>query len=110
VEETNGLEKSKVEYATYMFTVYILKTSGNTLYIGQTKDLNKRLEIHRQKSVKSAKYLKYFESFCVVYTENYETRSEAMKREYQLKQLTKNQKEELIKSAQSSILFKPSTS
>lgn len=81
-----------------MFTVYILKTSANTLYIGQTNNLEKRLEEHKAKSIKSAKYLRAFGSFELVYKEEYPTRSEALKREYELKQLTKTQKERLIKS------------
>ena len=40
--------------------------------------------------------MRYFSSCDLVYSEKYPTRSEAMKREYQLKQLTKAQKESLI--------------
>ena len=80
-----------------MFYVYILRTSANTLYIGQTNNLEKRMEEHRSKTIKSSKYVRSFESFELVYSEKYETRSEAMKREYQLKQLSKVQKEELVK-------------
>lgn len=80
-----------------MFFVYILRTSGNTLYIGQTNNLEKRLAEHKSKSVRSAKYLRAFESFELVYTEKFNTRTEALKREYQLKQLSKIEKEQLIK-------------
>lgn len=79
-----------------MYFVYILKTSGNTLYIGQTGDLEKRLKEHKEKSVRSAKYIKYFDSFELVYLEQFATRSEAMKRESQLKKLSRSQKEVLI--------------
>jgi putative endonuclease len=79
-----------------MYFVYILKTSGNTLYIGQTNDLEKRINEHREKSARSAKYIKYFDSFELVYSEKFKTRSEAMKREAQLKKLTRSQKEALI--------------
>lgn len=78
------------------YFVYILRTSSNTLYIGQTNNLEKRLKEHKEKSSKSAKYMKYFSSCDLVYSEIYPNRSEAMKREYQLKQLTKPQKESLI--------------
>ncbi|MFH0936742.1 MAG: GIY-YIG nuclease family protein [Candidatus Daviesbacteria bacterium] len=78
------------------FTVYILRTSSNTLYIGQTNNLEKRLKEHQSKISKSAKYIKYFESFHLVYSEEYPTRAEAMKREYQLKKWTKAKKEALI--------------
>lgn len=79
-----------------MFFVYILRTSANTLYVGQTNNLEKRMGEHRSKTIKSSKYVRSFESFELVYSEPFDTRSEAMKREYELKQLTKAQKEKLI--------------
>lgn len=79
-----------------MYFVYILKTSGNTFYIGQTNDLERRLKEHKEKSDRSAKYIKYFDSFTLVYSESFETRSQAMKREAQLKKLTRARKEALI--------------
>lgn len=79
-----------------MFTVYILRTNKNTLYIGQTNNLEKRLKQHRNHNSKSSKYVRSFDSFELVYTEEFPTRSQAMKREWQLKQLTKPQKEALI--------------
>jgi putative endonuclease len=82
-----------------MFFVYILRTSANTLYVGQTNNLEKRMDEHRSKTIKSSKYIRSFESFELVYSEKYETRSEALKREYELKQLTKAQKEALILSS-----------
>lgn len=79
-----------------MYFVYILKTSGDTFYIGQTNDLERRLKEHREKSARSAKYINYFDSFTLVYSEKLETRSLAMKHEAQLKKLTHVQKENLI--------------
>jgi len=78
------------------FFVYILRTSSNTLYTGQTNNLERRLKEHKTKSSKSAKYIRCFDSANIVYKEEYKTRSEAMKREAQLKKLTKKQKEDLI--------------
>lgn len=79
-----------------MYTVYILRTSANTLYIGQTKDLKKRLSEHKKKTGKSAKYMRYFSSFELVYAESKRTRSDALKREVALKRLTRAKKELLI--------------
>ncbi len=79
------------------YFVYILRTSSNTLYIGQTNNLNKRLLEHKNKTSKSAKYIKYFDSFQLVYSEKYPTRIEAMRREYQIKHWTKAKKEALMK-------------
>ncbi len=82
-----------------MFTVYILRTNKDTLYIGQTNNLEKRLLEHKTK--KGSKYLKAFSSFALVYKEELETRSAALKREYELKQFSKLQKERLIAGASS---------
>ncbi|QQG43323.1 MAG: GIY-YIG nuclease family protein [Candidatus Daviesbacteria bacterium] len=78
------------------YFVYILRTSSQTLYIGQTNNLEKRLKEHQNKTSKSAKYIKYFDSCQLVYTEEYPTRIEAMRREFQLKKWTKAKKESLI--------------
>ncbi len=78
------------------YFVYILRTSKNTLYIGQTNNLEKRLEEHKSKTAKSAKYIRSFPSFELVYSEVYNSRKEAMQREYQLKSWTKAEKETLI--------------
>lgn len=82
-----------------MFFVYILRTSSNTLYIGQTNNLEKRLKEHKNKSSRSAKYIRYFSSFKFVYSEKYPTRKEAMRREWQLKSWTRSKKEALIQKA-----------
>lgn len=79
------------------YYVYILRTSSNTLYIGQTNNLEKRLKEHKSKNSKSAKYIKCFLSFELVYSEKYSSRAEAMQREWQLKKWTKAKKEALIK-------------
>ena len=79
------------------FFVYILHTSSNTLYIGQTNNLEKRLREHKNKSSKSAKYVKYFSGFKLAYSEEYQTRKEVMQREFQLKKWSKAKKEALIK-------------
>ena len=80
-----------------MFYVYILRTSSNTLYIGQTNNLKRRLEEHKNNKTKSAKYIRYFSSFDLVFKELYPTRKETMRREAQLKRWSKVKKEALIK-------------
>ncbi|PWU23925.1 hypothetical protein C5B42_01275 [Candidatus Cerribacteria bacterium 'Amazon FNV 2010 28 9'] len=79
-----------------MFFVYILRTCANTLYIGQTNNLEKRLKEHRSKSLRSSKYVRSFSSFVHVYTETFKTRSEALKREWELKQWPRKKKDALI--------------
>ncbi len=80
------------------YFVYILRTASNTLYTGITNNLEKRIDEHKNKSGKGAKYTRAFGALDVVYTEQLTSRSEALKREYEIKQLTRKQKEELLKS------------
>lgn len=86
-----------VSKASYF--VYIIRTSKNTLYIGQTSNLKKRIKEHKLKSSKSAKYLKYFDSFELVYSEIHSTKSSALKREIELKKWPKSKKEAMINNA-----------
>jgi putative endonuclease len=78
------------------FFVYILRTSSDTLYIGQTNDLKKRIKEHQSKKSKSAKYTRYFKSVQLVYSEEFLTRKEAMQREIELKKWPRPKKELLI--------------
>lgn len=92
----NVLPNANSSISHMQYFVYILRTSSNTLYIGQTDNLKKRLLEHQSKNSKSAKYLSYFSSFELVYSEQYSSRKEAMRREFQLRQWTKAKKEALI--------------
>lgn len=75
--------------------MYLLRTSAGTLYAGLTTDLNKRLRDHRE-SKKGAKYTRAFGAEEIVYYEEFPNRSEASKREYQIKQLSRKEKMKLI--------------
>lgn len=75
--------------------VYILKCSDETLYTGWTNNLDKRLEAHN--SGKGAKYTRVRLPVKLVYYEEYEDKIEAMKREYEIKQLSRKEKVKLIK-------------
>lgn len=77
--------------------VYILRCSDNTYYTGYTNDLEKRVETHNLK--KGAKYTRARTPVSLVYFERLETKSEALKRECEIKKLTRQQKDELIKKA-----------
>lgn len=78
---------------------YIVKCSDETLYTGWTNNLRKRLEAHN--SGKGAKYTKNRRPVELVYFEEYDTKQEAMKREYAIKQLSRQKKLALIHSHQS---------
>ena len=78
---------------------YIVKCSDETLYTGWTNNLKKRLEAHN--SGKGAKSTKNRRPVELVYFEEYDTKQEAMKREYAIKQLSRQKKLALIHSHQS---------
>lgn len=78
------------------YFVYILRTSRNTLYIGQTNNLERRLKEHKEGKGKSAKYIRYFSSFNLVYSQICNSRVAAMSREAELKSWSKAKKEALI--------------
>ena len=79
-----------------MFYLYILRTSSNKLYIGQTNNLNERLKQHTSHTTKSAHYLRKEPISQLVYSEKFGTRQDAMKREWQLKNWSRVKKEALI--------------
>lgn len=82
------------------YYVYMLRTSINTLYVGQTNNLARRIQQHQQRQKSGAKYLRLCKSFELVFTETYSSRSQALQREAQLKKLTKLKKEQLISTSQ----------
>ena len=77
------------------YFVYILECSDKTLYTGITKDVQKRLEEHNS-SDKGAKYTKARRPVKLLYSEGAKDRSEASKREYAIKKLSRLKKIDLI--------------
>ncbi len=77
-----------------MCYVYILKCSDETLYTGWTNDLHKRLNAHLQG--KGAKYTRGRLPVKLVYFEKHSDKISAQKREYEIKQMTRREKLELI--------------
>lgn len=76
--------------------VYILRCSDSTYYCWSTNDIEKRLYEHN--NLKSwAHYTKIRRPVEVIYKEQFETLSEARKRECEIKKLSRLQKEKLIK-------------
>lgn len=73
---------------------YVLECSDNSLYTGWTTDIDKRLERHN--SGKGAKYTRGRRPVVVKYFETFDTRSEAMKRECEIKKLSREKKLKLI--------------
>ena len=79
-----------------MWILYIIQCNDNSLYIGITNNLKKRIEAHS--NGRGAKYTRGKGPFQILYTESYMSRSSASKREYVLKQLTLNEKLSLIRN------------
>lgn len=73
---------------------YILECSDGTLYTGWTNDIEKRIRVHNEG--KGAKYTKNRRPVKLVHVEEFESKIDAMKREYEIKQMTRKKKELLI--------------
>ena len=76
--------------------VYILRCKDNSLYTGWCMDLEKRIALHN--SGKGAKYTRSKRPCKLVYYEEIDNKSEALKREIAIKKLTKARKEDLVRS------------
>lgn len=77
-----------------MHYTYILKCKDNTYYTGYTTDLEKRMKAHNEG--KGAKYTKGRGPVELIYFEEYEDKHIAMRREWEIKQLTRKEKETLL--------------
>lgn len=78
-----------------MFYVYILKCSDDSLYTGYTVDLEKRLITHNRG--KASKYTRGRLPVELVYYEELPSKSDALKREYEIKQMERPKKLKMIK-------------
>lgn len=76
------------------YHVYLLECCDKTLYCGYTTDIAKRVAKHNQG--KGAKYTKGRLPVRLVYKESYNSKTEALKREYNIKQLSRERKLALI--------------
>lgn len=74
--------------------VYIVRCSDNSLYTGYTNNIEVRINKHN--AGKGAKYTKTRRPVVLVYQEMYETKSEALRREYEIKTFTRQRKLKLI--------------
>ncbi|AGB39745.1 GIY-YIG nuclease family protein [Natronococcus occultus] len=74
--------------------VYVLECADGSLYTGYTTDLERRVAEHD--AGEGAKYTRCRTPVELRYHEEYDSKSAAMSREYEIKQLTRRQKEELV--------------
>lgn len=73
---------------------YILRCSDDTLYTGWTNNLEKRIKAHNKG--KGAKYTKARLPVMLAYYEAFPTKEEAMHREWEIKQMSRKEKEKLL--------------
>lgn len=73
---------------------YVVECSDGTLYTGWTNNLEKRIACHN--AGKGAKYTKTRRPVTLVYCEIFETKEDAMRREYAIKQMSRKEKQSLI--------------
>jgi putative endonuclease len=78
------------------FYVYILLCCDGSFYTGHTKDLDTRTKLHQNGS--GARYTRSHKPKKLAYVELFRTRSEAMKREREIKKLSHEQKLTLVSS------------
>lgn len=85
------------------WTLYILRTESGWLYTGITTDLTRRLRQHQ--AGKGAKALRGKGELTLVYQCQTADRSQALKLEYRVKQLSKQQKQRLIENQPLSLIY-----
>lgn len=73
---------------------YILECADKTFYTGYTNNLENRIKVHN--SGLGAKYTRGRIPVKLLYYEEFESKSEALKREYAIKKMTRKEKEKLI--------------
>lgn len=72
---------------------YVLRCRDNSLYCGWTNDLQRRLKAHNEG--KGARYTRGRGPVELVYCEEFDTKEEAMRREYAIKHMTREEKLQL---------------
>ena len=77
-----------------MYYIYIVKCIDDTYYTGFTNNIEKRIHAHNEK--KGAKYTRGRTPVKLVYSEQFEDKKDALKREYEIKKFTRSKKERLI--------------
>ena len=81
-----------------MYYIYIVQCSDKTYYSGYTKNLKRRVDEHNN-SKKGAKYTSARRPVKLVYSEKFDSLSDALKREYEIKGMTRERKINLVKKS-----------
>ena len=75
--------------------VYVVECADSSLYTGYTTDVERRVDEHN--AGEGAKYTRGRTPVEVVHVESFDSKSTAMSREYEVKQLSRGEKERLIR-------------
>ena len=79
-----------------MYYVYLIQCEGGTIYTGITTDLERRFKEHSDKT--GGHYTRAHKVEKILYTEKYPARSEALKREAEIKKFSREEKLKLIEN------------
>lgn len=77
-----------------MHCVYIIRCADSTLYTGYTTDVERRVQEHNEGT--GAKYTRGRRPVRLTHVEEFDSQSAAQRREYEIKQLSRTEKMELI--------------
>jgi putative endonuclease len=80
--------------------VYIVRCSDQSFYTGITNDVERRIDEHNNSDLLGARYTRTRCPVNLVYQESLGSRSEATRREYKIKGLSRTEKEALVKKMQ----------
>ena len=80
--------------------VYLLQYADQSLYVGVTTDLVRRVQQHNGQLAGGARYTKARRPVALVWSDACDSRSEAQQREYALRRLSREQKLALIAGAE----------
>ena len=80
-----------------MHYIYLLQMKNDRIYVGYTTDLDRRFNEHA--TGKGAKTTRAFGASKILYTEQYRSKSIALRREYELKRWSREEKLLLVKTA-----------
>jgi putative endonuclease len=79
-----------------LWSVYIVRCADGTLYTGIAIDVARRVEEHNSNNLLAASYTRARRPVVLAYQESAASRSAAAKREYQIKQMSRKQKQALV--------------
>ncbi|MFL6581620.1 MAG: GIY-YIG nuclease family protein [Burkholderiales bacterium] len=80
-----------------MWFVYMIRCADRSLYTGIAKDVARRLAEHNSGGMRAAHYTRGRRPVVLVYIEEAQSRSAAARREYAIKQLTRQAKDDLVR-------------